>query len=419
MAKIKIKNFGPIKEGLASNNGFIEIKKVTVFIGNQGSGKSTIAKLISTLSWLEKALMKNEISENNINTRNQFIKHCEYQNISEYFKKDKADEVIEYVGDTLHFILEDGNITINKIEAKEFFLPKIMYVPSDRNLISAVRNVRNLKGLPGTLYTFSDEFLKAVERHKGDISLPINEVKFEYQKLNQISYIIGDDYKIRLSNASSGFQSLVPLYVVSKYLSESIGKKQDSSYYQSIVENSLEEDERLRKEIEWVQTNKNLSEKVRRIYLETLSSKIDYSSFLNIVEEPEQNLYPSSQRHILNALLECNNIETKNKLVLTTHSPYLINYITLSVKANTIYNEYYKKMNSTDQEVLNDIVPAKSLIDSDDLIIYELDEKKGAVTKLNDYNGIPSDDNKLNTELDEFNGLFSDLLEFQQKYSEK
>ncbi len=59
MSKIKIKNFGPIKEGFkeispdGSINEWMEIKKVTVFIGNQGSGKSTVAKLISTLSWIE------------------------------------------------------------------------------------------------------------------------------------------------------------------------------------------------------------------------------------------------------------------------------------------------------------------------------------------------------------------------------
>jgi ABC-type glutathione transport system ATPase component len=48
MSKIKIKNFGPIQEGYNENNGWIDISKVTVFIGNQGSGKSTVAKLIST-----------------------------------------------------------------------------------------------------------------------------------------------------------------------------------------------------------------------------------------------------------------------------------------------------------------------------------------------------------------------------------
>lgn len=34
MSKIKIQNFGPIKNGLLDNNGFIDIKQVTVFIGN-------------------------------------------------------------------------------------------------------------------------------------------------------------------------------------------------------------------------------------------------------------------------------------------------------------------------------------------------------------------------------------------------
>ena len=40
MQKIIIKNFGPVKDAE------IEIKKVLVLIGEQASGKSTIAKLI-------------------------------------------------------------------------------------------------------------------------------------------------------------------------------------------------------------------------------------------------------------------------------------------------------------------------------------------------------------------------------------
>ena len=49
MSKIRIKNFGPIKEGYQENDGWLDVKKVTVFIGNQGSGKSTVAKLVSTM----------------------------------------------------------------------------------------------------------------------------------------------------------------------------------------------------------------------------------------------------------------------------------------------------------------------------------------------------------------------------------
>ena len=45
---LKIKNFGPIKEAN------IEIKPLMVFIGESGSGKSAILKLMSLLRWVHK-----------------------------------------------------------------------------------------------------------------------------------------------------------------------------------------------------------------------------------------------------------------------------------------------------------------------------------------------------------------------------
>lgn len=42
MSKIRIKKFGPIKEGSVDNDGFMDIRKVTLFIGDQGSGKSGV-----------------------------------------------------------------------------------------------------------------------------------------------------------------------------------------------------------------------------------------------------------------------------------------------------------------------------------------------------------------------------------------
>ncbi len=60
MSRIRIKIFGAIKEGLRENDGWTDIKKVTVFTGNQRSGKSTRAKLISTFTWLEKAQFRGD-----------------------------------------------------------------------------------------------------------------------------------------------------------------------------------------------------------------------------------------------------------------------------------------------------------------------------------------------------------------------
>lgn len=55
MAKLRIKYFGPITEGFDSEDGFIDFSKLTLSIGDQGTGETTVAKLFSLCSWLEKA----------------------------------------------------------------------------------------------------------------------------------------------------------------------------------------------------------------------------------------------------------------------------------------------------------------------------------------------------------------------------
>lgn len=71
MSRIRIKNFGPIKEGLRENDGWLDVKKVTVFIGNQGSGKSTVAKLISVFTKIEKSLVRGDFKKDWFETRNR------------------------------------------------------------------------------------------------------------------------------------------------------------------------------------------------------------------------------------------------------------------------------------------------------------------------------------------------------------
>jgi len=411
MSKIRIRNFGPIKEGYQENDGWLDVKKVTVFIGSQGSGKSTVAKLISTMTWIEKALVRGDFKEKDLTVYNRFAKHCSYQNIQSYFKENTR---IEYKGKAYSILYELGNVLVSKNKDNGYSFPKIMYVPSERNFVSSVKNVRNLKGLPSTLYTFSDEFIDAIEDLKGHIDLPINNAKFEYQKLNKLSWIIGEDYKIKLSEASSGFQSFVPLFIVTNYLSHSLEKETDST----VKEISIEEGKRIREEIEKIYSNPNLSEEVKKASLEYLSSRFKYSCFINIVEEPEQNLFPSSQRQIVNILLEFVNMNKGNELLMTTHSPYIINYLTLCIKAESIYKTLTdKKFKLSDPEFsqTNEIVPMSSTVKANDLVIYEFDEGDGSIKKLGNYEGIPSDINYLNQSLAESNRLFDLLLEIEEE----
>jgi hypothetical protein len=168
-------------------------------------------------------------------------------------------------------------------------------------------------------------------------------------------------------------------------------------------------------EINEIVRKSNLSNDDRIKQIQEIKSRYQNKAFINIVEEPEQNLYPSSQHQILNSLLEFNNLNKWNKLILTTHSPYLINYLTLAVKAF----EVYQKVNQPGFQkpkwlAINEIVPLKSLVRPHELVIYELNENDGTIKKLEDYNGLPSDENKLNNGLGESNELFAQLLEIEQ-----
>lgn len=421
MSKIKIKNFGPIKEGMLDNDGWIDIKKVTVFIGNQGSGKSTVAKLISTFTWIEKALVRGDINKKNL-TASKVRKLCAYQNIGNYFKKDSE---IEYIGLAYSIKYEFEKVSVSQTDLYEFSFPKIMYIPAERNFTSSVKNVYELRGLPQTLYTFSDEDRLAKEGLKETkLELPVNNVNFEYRKQTKTSWIVGSDYEIPLNEASSGFQSFVPMFLVSRNLAFSINKETDPS----VKEISIKERIKIREEIAKIYSNKKLTDEVKNTLIEQLSSRIRYSCFINIIEEPEQNLFPISQQKMLYSLLDFNNISKGNKLIMTTHSPYLINYLTLAIQAEYLLNKINSSphnLNDTSvkynlggtklKEQLNKIVPVDSVVSANDVAIYELNEKEGIIKRLETYEGIPSDKNFLNLSLADGNKFFDALLEIEEE----
>ena len=106
-----------------------------------------------------------------------------------------------------------------------------------------------------------------------------------------------------------------------------------------------------------------------------------------------------------------------NKLIMTTHSPYLINYLTLCVKADAVL-EMIKKgpfenfVNYFLQ--LGEVVPIISVVAAQDLVIYEMNEVDGTIKKLGNFEGIPSDTNVLNKLMGEINDLYDRLLDIEE-----
>lgn len=407
MTKIRIKNFGPIIVGCESEDGWIIFKKNTFLIGSQSSGKSTIAKLISICTWLEKSINRGDTNKDRISCE-KFIGFAQYHKINNYFRD---NTFIDYVGDKFQITFDaiKKSIVISETGNQEYSVPKIMYVPAERNFLSTISDAYNVKGLSDNLFTFAEELKKSQKELKGKVlDLKIGSYKYEYQADDDSSFVLGENHKINLLEASSGLQSYIPLFLVSRNLALSISGEDDGLRKNMSVSQSIRMDNEI---AQWMQ-DKTISDSERNKEIDLIRSRYYNTSFINIIEEPEQNLFPDSQWQVLKSLIEYNNYKQNNKLLITTHSPYLINYLSLMVKAFLLAG----KINQPPlKDALNDIVPLKSMIDPDDVIVYQLDETTGSIKKLADYNGLPSDENLLNNNLGMVNDLYINLLEIEDQ----
>lgn len=213
---------------------------------------------------------------------------------------------------------------------------------------------------------------------------------------------MGDGYRVRAENSASGYQSMAPLVLVSDYLSDLVRRQVGEPQ-------SAEERERLSREISKIMDSDNLQEAVKAAMIESINKRYALDCYFNIVEEPEQNLYPLSQKSVLQALLTDKNKSDGNLLIVTTHSPYLLNYLSLAIKANNIASEFPDTV-----EQLSHIVPQSAFVSGEDVNVYEI-QSTGHVKELPKYGGMPSDENLLNIALENCNDLYNELLDIEEE----
>lgn len=421
MPQLRIKNFGPIKNGFTENDGFMEISPVTVICGNQATGKSTIAKLYSTFTWLEKAYLKSNL-ENNKFLNIDFVSYCSEQKLSEYFT---GETEITYIGFIYRFEYKDNQFTQNAIDdfytkLKNYNRPKIMYIPSERNLLTVVDDAENIKKLPLMLSILLEEYNKAKKNSEtGVFELPISDIKLQYDKQTLSTKVLTNVGSVDILNSSSGIQSVAPISLVTRYLTKIV----TSDFAKNIKKLSLNERKAIKDWLGRISDNKSemtlyyldqifygqkVDENIQR-KIEVLIHFFFNTRFINIVEEPEQNLYPESQGKVLYELLECMNSNKDNQLIITTHSPYILSYLTLSAKAAELLNK------GVPADKIEKIVPEKSAVSGNKITIYETKED-GSITKLSPYENLPSDENLLNNAMAEGNEKFAELLDLEQEY---
>ena len=410
MKRLVIRNVGPIQ------SLDINLNKVNVFIGPQGSGKSTIAKIVSFCSWMEKV--------NDATTRavaDGLIKRLgSFHHMTEYFT-DKSS--IYYIGDNIAFCYnwkEDYTLPSRFVESNPqssrpdevvFYAldkvvnPKVAYIPAERNFVSAVPTLKKYSENNDNLQSFVNDWFEAKRHYTQDSPMPLTNLGLDYyynKDLDRDYLKLGSQKSIPLTSASSGFQSIVPLTVLVKWLSSGI--------YEENKPFSPEENQRVQEILSHLSGSTSSAEAELVDRLRGFIQGRVYSHTQFIVEEPEQNVFPKTQMELLYHLISEINHGRNHRLLMTTHSPYILYALNNCLLA-------YLVKDRLDEETASSLECVKYAVNPADVSVWSI--KDGYVRDYRDEPHKTIQDEKglirknyFNDVMKEVMGEFNTLLSF-------
>ena len=346
MASLHIKNFGPILDSTK-----IELTPLMVLIGRQSSGKSTFMKLLCFCRWVEKKIMASTDDIVSQYTHyNRFVKDLKsfHRLNDEYFK---ANTELKYDGDVIRIeytgINGNAKIVRKKSFAEKRYNSKLCYIPAERNLVSAIQNVDKTYKATGrdVLFNFIYEWNEAKEPYT-------NEHPFKLAATGGFSYVnkFGADVLVREDGsetpafyASSGMQSVMPMDVMVNYITDCVGKNASLS---------------MRERNEISETDNDYAN--RRLF---------YQSAQLFIEEPEQNLYPESQKLVVMSIVRSlkkalENGSEQSVALVTTHSPYIMSVVNVLLVAAMV----------TEKGLKQEVIDRDSVLPSSSISGYFIDE---------------------------------------------
>lgn len=336
MERLIVQNFGPL------SNVDIEIKDINIYIGITSSGKSTVAKLIS--------ILKSGIFINSSNQLELFKKSLGNYNIDFAIN---GNTLIRYENNGFFYEIKSQQFQSNIYNEEDLNTLNPIYVPADRVFFATFSQsifslISSDIALPKWLIEFGAKFENA-RTHIKELSIDFLNTKYQWK--DGTDYIqVSDQTTIKLSQASSGIQSIVPLLLV-------------------------------------VHNNTNSKKKYDDLF---------------VIEEPELNLYPSSQKDLIEFIIRRTK-QSEDKLIITTHSPYLLTSIDNLIQAGNLVNEKPELKNKVEE-----IVPSTLWLDFENVSCYYFSDGKSTSTLDNDLKSIgPSNIDDISEELSE---TFEDLL---------
>ena len=399
--RLVIKNFGPIK------SVDLELGKMIILIGEQATGKSTIAKVLAVcryFSFITNAT-NNLIHINNIyfdNILKEYGIH-EYINDKSYVLYDCVDYKLEIT------IVHDGkfisNLDKNRAEPFLMFLPEIINEKSleFKTLMNEFRkiNTQRPSGDIGTQYlrpnwniptsfllndvkkVMNNPFYFPTERGLQSIfSLGKDSIQNlssllynQFAKLNEISN--NHNKEIFIKPLGVSYKNINGLGYVKKEKEENFyALNTGASGYQSAVPIVL-----------GINFYTNFEDRKNRIF---------------IVEEPELNLFPKAQKKLMDFFVD--NINSNgHSFLLPTHSPYFLSAINDLLMA-------FKKGQKNQSEV-EKFVNKESWLNPNDLSVYQL--KNGFAYDIFDKECSLIGENIIDEVSDQMNDEFEELLDIK------
>ena len=366
MERLIVKNFGPLKDV------DIELNKINLFIGENGSGKSVLGKIVTiVLNSPFKADSKKSILQKFIDygigyiQEDTYIKY-EIEDIEVFSLEKKKIKILTKqdlvksvnINQLAHNMIEENNLDKNSHKQVNRMFHKILnqhieyissqYIPAERNLISLFnKSLTTLLvaevPLPKFLLAFSSEFEKAGNELK---ELELLNIKYvNGDGLDRHKVYFDDENYLPLEFSSSGIQSALPLYLTVKYF---------ANRHSSII-----------------------------------------------IEEPEQNLFPKAQKETIQYIVE--QVSDDNNLFMMTHSPYVLSAIN-----NLIYAHVVASLGEKEKEQVQELIDKNQWINPDDFSAYYLEN--GVARSIKSDIGLISD-NEIDNISEEMGEEFDELLE--------
>ena len=308
----------------------------------------------------------------------------QFHRIDEIYFSD--DTEIVYDGDVVTISLtgSDQNAKIvRKQEAwEERYNSKLSYIPAERNLVSAVRNINDTYKAKerDSIFNFIQEWYEAKDTYGANnkLSLSLTD-NFKYYNDKGLDFVVLSNGKpITSFYASSGVQSIMPIDVMTDYIMGIVGKvvKFSMTDLMNRLMESLDTDATVRNKIAH-----NIND-VTEEDLAPIREKMKYQSAQLFIEEPEQNLYPDAQRLLVqNIIRHLKAVESVGKhrsmVVLTTHSPYVLSTL------NALMADAAAVEKKPGDERLKDIVDETTLLPTDAISAYFIN-KDGVFEDIKD-----------------------------------